>query len=280
MATTIIAWTDHSWNAGTGCTKVSRGCDNCYAFTLHNRRYAENVKAALRLGIGTAPKGTTIAQRARSGGHRLTWPRQYDVPFTRIQAFPDRLRKPYTIKKPARIFVNSMSDLFHEGFDDTFVADVFRVMNDCPQHTFQILTKRPERAAGWPGPWTPNIWMGTSVEDQAAADLRIPHLLRCGAAVRFLSCEPLLAPVRLAPWIAGLRWVIVGGESGPGFRPMPHEWARAIRDQCADAGVAFFFKQSAAPRTEMGTALEEPGGSRWQWRQFPDQLTPPVKIAP
>ena len=247
---TKISWAQESWNPTTGCSKVSEGCRNCYA-------------EALSLRFGWSKKPWTVRNAAEN-----------------VILHPDRLRKPYSWKKPSMVFVNSMSDLFHELIPDTFVADVFRVMNDCPQHTFQILTKRPERAAEWPGPWAPNIWMGTSVEDQAAADLRIPHLLRCGAAVRFLSCEPLLAPVRLAPWIAGLRWVIVGGESGPGFRPMPHEWARAIRDQCADAGVAFFFKQSAAPRTEMGTALEEPGGSRWQWRQFPDQLTPPVKIAP
>lgn len=173
-----------------------------------------------------------------------------------------------------------MSDLFHELIPDDFIAQVFAVMNDCTEHTFQVLTKRPERAATWPGPWTPNIWMGTSVEDQRAADQRIPALARCAANTRFLSCEPLLAPVDLAPWLRDLDWVIVGGESGPNFRPMDHAWARSLRDQCVAAGVAFFFKQSAAFQTERGTALEELDRSRTIWQQYPGHLDPPTKIAP
>jgi protein gp37 len=250
MAATIISWTNQTWNPTTGCSKVSEGCRNCYAERL-----------SLRFGRSKKP---WTAPNAREN----------------VQLHPERLRKPYSWKQPSMVFVNSMSDLFHELIPDDFVAQVFAVMNECEQHTFQILTKRPERAAVWPGPWTRNIWMGTSVEDQRAADQRIPLLTQCGAGTRFLSCEPLLAPVNLAPWLSELDWVIVGGESGPGFRPMDHAWARSIRDQCVAAGVAFFFKQSAAFQTERGTALDELDGSRMTWQQYPGHLDPPVRIAP
>jgi protein gp37 len=191
---------------------------------------------------------------------------------------PQTLQKPYTWKKPVRVFVNSMSDLFHEGVPDSFLSQVFAVMNDLPQHTFQILTKRPERAAQWAGPWTKNIWMGTSVEDRRVIH-RIDHLRQCQAQTRFLSIEPLIGALGKID-LAGIHWAIVGGESGPGYRPMPHAWAREIRDQCLCSNVAFFFKQSAAPRTEMGTSLRHEDGTFWTWQQYPGELSLEVAAAP
>ena len=165
------------------------------------------------------------------------------------------------------MFVNSMSDLFHEQIPDDFISQVFAVMNDLPQHTFQILTKRPERAAQWEGPWTENIWQGTSIEDRKSLH-RIDTLRTCPAKTRFLSIEPLLESLGVLD-LTGIQWVIVGGESGANFRPMPHAWAREIRDQCVTQGIAFFFKQSAAFKTECGTLLEEADGSTSLWQQYP-----------
>lgn len=279
---TGIEWTDATWNPTTGCDKVTPGCDHCYAETIAHR-FA---------GTKAYPDGFAVTLR------------------------PERLDQPLRWRRPRRIFVNSMSDLFHKDVPDEFIAKVWAVMALAPQHTFQVLTKRHGRmrsllnsrdfhrlvrdawagcdkpegitpgkcicghsksghnglgycrigecacgagafvvplAAGRP---LPNVWLGVSVEDQARADLRIPALLGTPAAVRFLSCEPLLGPVSLrwAKWaplvngneydgMKGLGWVIVGGESGPGARPMHPEWARSIRDQCAYAGVPFLFKQ-------------------------------------
>jgi protein gp37 len=166
-----------------------------------------------------------------------------------------------------------MSDLFHELIPDDYIREVFAVMEALPQHTFQILTKRPERAASWEGPWTPNIWMGTSVEDRRVLS-RIDHLRECEAAVRFLSAEPLLGPLEALD-LDGIHWVIVGGESGPGHRGMDHEWARHIRDECIQAGVAFFYKQDSGPRTEMRPWLDG-----MVWEQFPGELSPPQSVEP
>ena len=165
-----------------------------------------------------------------------------------------------------------MSDLYHKEIPDTFIAEVFKVMHECPQHVFQILTKRPRRAAKYPGPWEQNIWQGVSVENRKVL-YRIDQLRECPANVRFLSLEPLLEPLGELD-LDGIGWVIVGGESGKGYRKMSHEWARDIRDQCVEKGVAFFFKQSAAYRTELGTDLEEADGTKTTWQQFPDSLVP------
>lgn len=206
-----IEWTEFTWNPVTGCTKISPGCLNCYA-----ERFALRLKA---MGV----------KRYRKG---------FDVTLQR-----DTIELPLSWKSPRVIFVNSMSDLFHEAIPFEFVAKVFNVMNQCPQHTFQVLTKRSERLMAF-GPdllWTHNIWMGVSVEDSRMM-FRIQDLQRTPARVKFLSCEPLIGPIPRLP-LDGIDWVIVGGESGPNARPMKEEWALSIRDQCIRKGVPYFFKQ-------------------------------------
>lgn len=279
---TEIAWADEVWNPSVGCTRVSEGCDNCYAFALHDRRYAANLQAVNKSGVATPkPGGVDLhfpprlrMATARELGVTLPFPKQYDLPFSQVQLLPDRLDKPLHWRKPRRVFVDSMSDLFHEEVPDEFIARVFAVMGAAKQHTFQVLTKRPERmrtmlegggelhatvaelgveyagayGTNWP---LPNVWLGVSVENQAMADLRIPPLLETPAAVRWISAEPLLEPVDFYEWmklgIPGKRldWMIVGGESGPRYRKMDHAWARAIRDQCKAAGIAVFLKQDS-----------------------------------
>lgn len=250
---TGIEWTDATWNPTTGCDRVSPGCDHCYAMTL-----------APRLKAMGSPKYQTDGDPRTSG------------PGFGYAEHEDALDQPLRWTRPRRIFVNSMSDLFHGDATREFQAKVWAVMAAAPQHTFQVLTKRPgimrsvlsdegfrERVDletiglgvlryEWP---LPNVWVGTSVESQPWAMRRIPALLDTPAAVRFLSCEPLLAAVDLIPplarWAGGdlvqinqhLHWVIAGGESGPGARPMHVEWVRGLRDQCLDADIAFHFKQ-------------------------------------
>jgi len=238
---TAISWADETWNPVTGCSRVSEGCRNCYA-------------EALSLARGWSALPWTAANAARN-----------------VREHPERLRKPFSWKEPRRVFVNSMSDLFHELVSDAFIARVFDVMVRTA-HTFQILTKRPERAAKWDGPWTDRIWLGASIEDRKNLG-RIAALRQSGARVRFLSLEPLLEDLGALD-LRGIHWVIVGGESGPHFRPMDHAWARSVRDQCVAAGVPFFFKQSAARRTEVGTALVEADGSKSIWQQYPGELAP------
>jgi protein gp37 len=297
MSSTKIEWTDATWNPTTGCTRVSAGCDHCYAVQMTKRLAA----------IGQA-KYQGLTGRGHFNGE--------------LKTHDDELKKPLRWKKPRMVFVNSMSDLFHEQVPFEFIDRVFCIMNATQWtlpisdrsnrwHTYQILTKRPDRLADYMLSrarkydlgmhpiftvrgetmrghgnelmnaaailqWPPaNVWIGTSCEDQATADKRIPHLLRCPAAVRFLSCEPLLGPLdlnriprkitatssvigsvlidgptsgRFSPILAGsgerpLDWIIAGGESGPGARPMHPDWARSLRDQCQAAGVPFFFKQ-------------------------------------
>ena len=214
-----IEWTDATWNPVTGCTKVSPGCAHCYAETI-----AERFR-----GTPAFPNGFDVQLRE----HKLDLPKRW--------------------RKPRRIFVNSMSDLFHEDIPDEYIERVYQSMFEAPQHQYQVLTKRAERMAvlldrgiRWgllPAAPRANMWHGASVENQHWADERIPYLLRVRVAVKFLSCEPLLGPLDLTPWLDQLQWVIVGGESGRGARPMQPAWAREIRDQCLAAGVPFFFKQ-------------------------------------
>lgn len=212
MATkSSIEWTDMTWNPVTGCTKVSQGCKNCYA-----NRMALRLKA--------------MGSERYSNGFKPT-------------VHEDLVDLPKKWRKPRTIFVNSMSDLFHEDIPESFIKRVFATMRDCPQHTFQVLTKRSNRLLkmGSSLDWPSNVWMGVSVESGDVMS-RITDLAEVPARVRFLSCEPLIGPLEQMP-LDGIHWVIVGGESGPGARPMQSAWAESIQTQCHDAEVPFFFKQ-------------------------------------
>ena len=222
---TKISWTEKTWNPLTGCTKISSGCKNCYAAVWAHRLQAAGIKHY-------------------ANGFNLT-----------LQ--PDRLHEPRHWRKPRLVFVNSMSDLFHKDVPFDFIARVFDTMNACPQHRFQVLTKRSNILLQHAPRlrWTDNIRMGVSVEDPTQFH-RIDDLRQVPAKVRFLSLEPLLAPMPNLD-LSGIHWVIVGGESGPGFRPMDIDWARDIRNQCLKAGVTFFFKQySAVHPKSLGDQLD------------------------
>jgi protein gp37 len=275
---TGISWTDATWNPVVGCTKVSAGCDHCYA-----------IRTAHRMAANPNPLVSQAYAGTEAGGE---W-------TGKVNLLTDRLDQPLKWRRPRRIFVNAQSDLFHEAVPDDFITRAWAVMTLAPQHVFQVLTKRHARMRSlltaprfqddvwraatvlmgergidkgrhfaWP---LPNVWLGVSVEDQQWADIRIPALLDTPAAVRWLSCEPLLGPVDLrgllqcfhcktthkfelcdrmshpVPYGAlskrHVDWVVVGGESGPGARPMHPAWARSLRDQCQAAGVPFHFKQ-------------------------------------
>jgi protein gp37 len=280
-----IEWTDATWNPIRGCSRVSEGCRHCYAESV----------AARFSGPDLPYEGLARRVSLPSGGSEARWTGKV------AYAGDATLQQPLKWRRPRRIFVNSMSDLFHENVPEAIIDRVFAVMALCPQHTFQILTKRPERMRSYVdspetarrvhelacdmvideglrivliapgvderlapagqrvylGRWPlANVWLGVSVEDQATAETRIPYLLQTPAAVRFLSCEPLLGPIDLGEVIPDplifnavtgldqlIHWVIVGGESGGGARPMHPDWARSLRDQCMTAGVPFFFKQ-------------------------------------
>ncbi len=238
MATnSAIEWTESTWNPVTGCTKISLGCRNCYAERM-----------ALRL--------QAMGQRNYARGFRVT-------------IHPHALRLPLKWKKPRMVFVNSMSDLFHEQVPVGFVEQVFRVMHQADWHEYQILTKRSERLLDLEGivAWAPHIWMGVTVESREYT-FRIEHLRQTGAAIKFLSLEPLLGPIPDLD-LEGIDWVVVGGESGPGARPMGREWARDVRDQCCRAGVPFFFKQwGGTDKKKSGRVLD----SR-TWDQMPQVRT-------
>jgi len=211
-----IEWTDATWNPVTGCSKVSAGCKFCYAERL-----------AFRLQAMGQPR--------------------YADGFS-VRLHDDLLDAPRRWRSSRLVFVNSMSDLFHESVPLPFVRQVFQTMSQCPQHVFQILTKRSRRlkesAAALP--WPENVWMGFSVENSRVLS-RVKDLLEVPAAVRFLSCEPLIGPLDGLP-LDGIDWVIVGGESGPGARPMRREWAMSVLRQCRTRGVPFFFKQWGGAR--------------------------------
>ncbi len=211
-----IEWTDATWNPVTGCTKVSPGCKYCYAHRMARRL------------------------------HAMGQPR-YRNNFN-VTLHEDLLTQPLQWTQPRRVFVNSMSDLFHSDVDDKFIRSVFNVMGRASWHTFQILTKRSDRLLELAKtlPWHENIWMGVSVENREYVN-RIRHLQRIPAAVRFLSVEPLLGPIPRLP-LTGIDWVIVGGESGPKCRKMESQWVRQIRDRCIAYGAPFFFKQWGGTR--------------------------------
>lgn len=226
-----IEWTQATWNPTTGCDRTSPGCDHCYALTLSRRLKA----------MGN-PKYQRDGSPATSG------------PGFRLTLHPDQLSLPHRWKSPRLIFVNSMSDLFHPEVPDEFIEDVFQVMADTPQHTYQVLTKRSQRLSKLAPrlSWSKNVWMGVSVESARYA-FRANHLRKVPAAVRFISAEPLLGPLPNLD-LTGIDWLIAGGESGPGARPMHPDWAKELRDRCKTADVAFFFKQwgAWAPNRETG----------------------------
>jgi protein gp37 len=206
-----IEWTESTWNPVTGCTKISPGCRHCYAERMTWRLQA--------MGQPNYANGFQPAVHERALDIPLRW------------------------KSPQTVFVNSMSDLFHDDVPEPFILDVFSVMHRAPRHRYQILTKRSKRLLDLDPrlSWAPHIWMGVSVENDRYVH-RVDHLRRTGARVKFLSLEPLLGPLTNLD-LSGIDWVIVGGESGPGARPMEASWAVAVRDQCLAAGVPFFFKQ-------------------------------------
>ncbi|MBB3192075.1 DUF5131 family protein [Halomonas cerina] len=207
-----IEWTEQTWNPVTGCTKVSPGCKHCYAEVMAGRLQA-------------------MGARGYENGFALS-------------LMPERLEQPLKRKRPTTYFVNSMSDLFHEGVPDYYIEQVLDVVKKTPRHTYQVLTKRAARLPDFfsSRDVPKNLWLGVSVEDQKYGVPRIEHLRQVEAAVRFLSAEPLLEDLGDLD-LAGIHWVIVGGESGKGARPMRPEWADSIRRQCEEQGVAFFFKQ-------------------------------------
>lgn len=245
-----IEWTQATWNPVAGCTPVSPGCLNCYAARMALR--LERMSSA-----GTR-KYQGTAKRARNGR---------PVFSGRINLDEDSLDLPRSWKLPRTIFVNSMSDLFHEQVPLAFIQRVFNVMGDCSQHRFQVLTKRPERVLELKDEleWHNNVWMGTSVESRDYYQ-RIRDLQRVPANVRFLSCEPLLGELKRMP-LNGIHWVIVGGESGPGSRPMQGSWALDIKDQCVQKGVHFFFKQwGGVNKKATGRELEGR-----EWNEIPER---------
>lgn len=241
MAATGIEWTEATWNPTTGCDRTSPGCDHCYALTLSKRLKA----------MGQAKYQADGDPRTSGPGFRLT-------------LHPDTLQIPLSWSAPRVIFVNSMSDLFHEDVPLDYIRQVFDVMAATPQHTYQVLTKRSKRLArdvhrlDWPT----NLWMGVSVESQRYA-FRTEHLGEVPAAVRFVSAEPLLGPVTFD--LDGIDWMIVGGESGPKARPIEAAWVEQIRDDCLAEGVAFFFKQWGG-RTPKANGRELDGRT---WDQMP-----------
>jgi protein gp37 len=215
-----IEWTEVTWNPVTGCDRVSAGCEHCYALTLARRL-----------------KAMGAAKYQRDGDPRTSGP------GFGVSLHQEALAEPYGWRTPRVVFVNSMSDLFHAKVPLAFIQQVFDVIAQTPQHTYQILTKRSlrlRRLAGYLS-WPSNLWMGVSVESEVVLS-RVDHLRQVPAAVRFLSCEPLLGPLDQIN-LHGIGWVIAGGESGPNYRPMHLDWARGIRDACQVAEVPFFFKQ-------------------------------------
>ncbi len=252
---TKIEWTDETWNPVTGCTKVSEGCKNCYAEKIGQRFTRIGVYARTNLPL-------------------------YDTnDFSDVLLHPDRLDQPLHWRKPRRIFVCSMGDLFHEDVPTTFIVKGMVTISHSKQHTYLLLTKRPKRMAdffediGAPA----NCWLGVTAENQATADERIPILLQIPAAVRFVSVEPMLSDIDfsgLPESGAELDWVICGCESGQNRRPCKSEWARNLKDQCVGAGVPFFLKQLPAwkhiPGFDKGEVIKMPFLDGRQWDQYPE----------
>jgi protein gp37 len=238
-----IEWTDATWNPTVGCTKVSPGCDHCYAERL-TRRFAS-----------TFPHGFTLTLR------------------------PEQLDAPRRWRRPRLVFVNSMSDLFHRDVPDAYLQQVFEVMASCPQHRFQVLTKRAERLARVAArlPWPSNVWVGVSIETRDYL-WRADYLRRVPAAVRFISAEPLLGDLGAID-LSGIGWLIAGGESQAGARPAELDWFRSLRDQCHAAGVAFFLKQLGGHPHKRGGDYARLDGRRWTEMPSVEQRPLPSPVA-
>ena len=242
MQRSKIEWTDATWNPVTGCTQISPGCAHCYA-----KAFAERFR-----GVPGHP-----------------YERGFD-----LKRRPERLDQPLRWTKPRTIFVNSMSDLFHEAVPDSYIHKVFEVMQAADQHRYQVLTKRAERLAELAPslPWPDHIWMGVSVENQRWTS-RIALLRGTPATIKFLSCEPLLGPLELD--LDGIDWVIAGGESGPGARPMHLDWVRSIRDQCEESETPFFFKQWGTHDRQGRRVGKKRAGrflDRRKWNEMPEEM--------
>lgn len=244
--TTKIRWATRTFNPVVGCSKISRGCRFCYA-----ERMAQQ--------YGWTPE---------------PWEERFAE--VNVTLKPERLKQPYSWKAPASVFVCSVSDLFHRLVPDDYLNQVFAVMNDLPQHRWMCLTKRPERAATWHGPWSESMWLGTTIEDNRYVG-RADHLRASFAPTKFISAEPLLGPLPSLD-LTGVDWIIIGAESGGQRRPFDMAWAREIRDKAVAVGTAVFFKQGSGYRSEMHPFLTEIDGSCWSWEQYPDEITPPVKV--
>lgn len=267
-----IEWTDRTWNPVRGCSRVSSGCDNCYAMRVAHR-FSNEV-----MGKPGPYQGLTVLRPKTAKRPGVDW-------SGRVHFIPDALDEPLSWRKPQRVFVNSMSDLFHDGLDNEQIAAVFGVMAACPQHTFQVLTKRPKRAAEWfkwiasaadpdggpgsaiacgihaanyganvdclglPDRWPlPNVWLGVSAENQDTYNERVPVLVhQCTAALYWVSAEPLLGPLKLrGTGHIHLGWVVAGGESGAGARPFDTRWPRSLIRECRESGIPIFVKQLGA----------------------------------
>lgn len=239
MADTAIGWTDVVWNPVTGCSKVSPGCANCYAAAL-------------------APR---LARMGQEGYTDLPWTTENAAENVVLR--PDRLDQPLRWRKPRRVFVNSMSDLFHELVPWEFIDQVFDAMDRCPRHTFQVLTKRPERMKAIARPVPGNVWLGTSIENDRFVG-RADHLRETPAAVRFISAEPLLGPLPSLD-LSGIDWLIVGGESGPKARPMDLAWLREVVDAADGAGVPVFVKQDSGRRAGQQGRIPASLWARKEW---------------
>jgi protein gp37 len=247
---TAIEWTEVTWNPTTGCDRISDGCDNCYALTLAKRL-----------------KAMGAAKYQQDGDPRTSGP------GFGLAVHPEALKQPYRWRSPSVVFVNSMSDLFHARIPLGFVREVFAVIADTPQHTYQVLTKRSARLRKIADrlDWPANLWMGVSVENGSTLT-RLDDLRAVPAAVRFVSCEPLLGPLDKIN-LDGLHWVIAGGESGPRHRPVDPAWVTGLRDRCTAAEVPFFFKQWGGRTPKQGGRLLD--GQRWD--QMPATAAVPMR---
>lgn len=260
MAETQIEWTDSTWNPVAGCSIVTAGCTHCYAMEMAKRLEAMGIAKYARL--------------TRKTGKRTVWNGV-------VREDREALSIPYGWKKPRKIFVNSMSDLFHEGVSDEFILGVWKVMRETPRHNYQILTKRPERMAALVasrmGEILPNVWLGTSIENADVVS-RVDYLRRAPAAIRFISFEPLIGSVGAVD-LRDIHWAIVGGESGKSARPIREEWIDEIYGQCLTDGTAFFFKQWGTWGKDNKRRSKKANGREYRGRTWDEMPAPPQGAA-